>query len=274
MINKSIFEFRDYKSLLREYAGPKSSKRGRKSALARAIGCQATYISQVLHGKAQLSLEQAERLCEFFGFNNEERQFLLTLVQMERAGTPSLRNHFKKEMNELLERRMILTKRLGPKTLITEEGRSRYYSSWIYSAVHIALTIPELQSREALTDFFQLPIRRINEVLDFLCSIGLAEPLGAGFRAGISQVRLGNDSHHIIKHHSNWRTQALHSLERERPTDLHYSAVVSLSHSDVLKIKNILLEALATTQAIVQAADEETLCGVVVDFFSLQQREN
>ncbi|MGZ3695471.1 MAG: TIGR02147 family protein [Bdellovibrionota bacterium] len=270
-MDKTIFEFKHYKAYLQEKTGGTGTKTGVKTALAKAVGCQSTYLSQVLHAKAHLSLEQAEKLNEFFGHSKEEGLFFFLLLQKDRAGTKSLAGHFEEQMGEILRRRLILTKRLGEKTVLSDQSQSVYYSSWVYAAVHIALTIPELRSREAIAAFLHLPVKKVTEALDFLCSVGLALPQGAHFEVGEAHIRLGNDSHNIIKHHSNWRTQALEALDREQLEDLHYSGVVSLAREDLRKIKEILLDAVKASQAVIKDSKEEELCAIGIDFFSLRK---
>lgn len=271
MMNKSIFNFVHYKDYLHERCGASGTKRGVKTALANALGCQSTYLSHVLHAHAHLSLEQAEKANEFFGHSEEEAAFFFLLLQKDRAGTATLSKYFQAQMDEILKRRLVLTKRLGEKLTLDRESQATYYSSWIYAAVHIALTIPSLRSRETLAAYLHLPLKKISETLDFLRSIGLAKGEGDHYEVGPSQIRLGNDSHNILKHYTNWRTQAIESLDRGPTVDFHYSGVVSLSHSDVAKIKNILLEAVRDSQKVVQDSREEELYALNCDFFTLKR---
>lgn len=270
-MNKNVFQFSSYKAYLHSRTGSAHSKPGIKSALARALGCQATYISQILHDKAHLSLEQAELANEFFSHSKEESSFFLLLVQKDRAGTRSLARHFQEQIDQVLSRRSILTSRLGANQTVSQKDQSVYYSSWIYAALHIALTIPELRTQEALSDYFRLPAKRITEVLEFLISAGLVVEKKGGFTVSTTHVRLGKDSHNLIKHHTNWRTQAIESFERQEPPDFHYSGVVSLSSQDVSKIKEIMLETVGETQKLVRESKEQELCVLNIDWFRLKR---
>lgn len=270
--DKNIYEFDRYKPYLEYRVGSKNQRRGLKSEIASALRCQPTYISQVLHGKAQLSLEQADLLNQFFGHSKEQAKYFLLLVQKDRAGTISLRLHFEEQLENILQKRMVLTERLGKTADLSKEDQSQYYSSWHFAAVHIALTIPSLQSTSALSEYFRLPIKKVNSVLEFLAKTGLARPLGGGrFQAGTSQIRLGNDSPNILRHHSNWRQLAMESLDREEIGDLHYSSVVSLSKKDALKIKDGILDWLKRDLEVIKGSKEEELYSYCIDFFHLQR---
>jgi uncharacterized protein (TIGR02147 family) len=271
MRKELVFDFSSYKEYLLARVGSRHQRTGVKSAMASALRCQATYVSQVLYGGAHFSLEQAEGLSRFFGHTPEEKSYFLLLVQHDRAGTKSLKEFFWEQITQAQNRRMVLTQRLGGENQLREEERSIYYSSWQYAAIHIALTIPELRSRESLAEFFRITQKRVGEILEFLTKVGLAKSDGKGLDVGTTHIRLGKDSHNIIKHHTNWRNRAIEALEREELADLHYSAVISLSRSDVTKIKDALLESIREHQLTVKDSREEELFCYNLDFFNLRR---
>ncbi len=238
--------------------------------MARSLGVQPTYVTHILSGKANLSLEQAERLSAFFGHTKEEGQYFLLLVSHERAGTHTLKAHFQEQIDSLLAQRLVLTKRLGQINPLTEEQRSVFYSAWPYLAVQIALTIPKLQDHLKLASHLGLSTARVQEVLQFLIRVGLVVKKGTYFVPTSSQIRLGNDSHLIAKHHTHWRLKAIESLDREGPKDMHYSAVLSLSEKDMIKIKGLLLDQLKNNLKIVTESKEERLVGMNIDFYDLE----
>jgi uncharacterized protein (TIGR02147 family) len=269
--NKSVFDFADYKGFLRQRVGEKSARRGLKSALAQAANCQPTYISQVLNGDAHLSSEQAHAMNEYLGHSKDEAHFFLLLVQKDRAGTQALRRYYQEQIHELLDRRLNLTRRLGAQNKLSEEHRTTFYSSWHYLAIHIALTVPELQTKSAISQYFHLPLKKVVSVLEFLVEAGLATPVGERFVAESGLLRIGNDSPHIVKHHSNWRTQALEALDREDLHDLHYTAVVSLSRADVRELKDRMLEHIKEYVSKIRESREEEVYALCMDFFTVRK---
>lgn len=268
---RTLFEVADYKEYLRTKAGGAHQKKGVKSAMARALGCQPTYITHVLSGHANLSLEQAEALNVFFAHTKEESRFFLLMVLRDRAGTHTLREDFQEQMDQLLAGRMVLTKRLGQRNVLTEEQRAAFYSVWYYLAAQIALTIPGWRTPEALAKKLGLTAHRVAEVLQFLMEAGLVKKEGPHFVPTETQIRLGKDSLHILKHHTNWRLKAMESLEHETLNDLHYSSVVSLSEKDVVRIKNMLLDQLQENLKVIKDSKEEKLYSFNIDFFSLEK---
>lgn len=270
---KDIYEYRSYKAFLKSKVGPEGSRTGVKGAMARALRCQPTYVSQVLKGDAQFSLEQGEILAEHFGLTHEERHFFLLLIQKDRAGTKRLEKYFEEQVAEILTKRMVLTSRLGQGHALKKEDQSIYYSSWHYAAVHMAITVPEYRSVQAIAAKLGLTLKRTNEVLEFLERAGLAAKGDKGYQVGTAQIRLGKDSHNIIKHHTNWRNRAIESLDQEVITDLHYTAVVTLSREDVLRLKDMMLKFMKDCVELISPSNEEVLYAYNLDLFEVGQRE-
>lgn len=271
MKNISVYEFKEYKAFLRNLAGGRSPLRGVKAQIAKAAGCQATYLSQVLHGKIHLSAEQLEKVARSFNFSADETDFLLLLLSKDRAGTHELKAHYQKKIDERIKERLNVVHRLGAANPLTEEQHALFYSSWHYLAIHIALTIPALQDRKSLANYFSIPIPRVDEILKFLLEAGLASHDGFKYTPLQQTIRLGKNSPHIYRHHTHWRQQSIESLERETEKDLHYSAVVSLSRSDVLKLKDRMLEQIKENIQIVKDSPAEEMFVFNVDFFSLKK---
>jgi uncharacterized protein (TIGR02147 family) len=269
-MEQSVFDFDDYKRYLLAQAGV-GKRKGVRLAMANSLRCQPGHISHVLNGSAHFSPEQGEALSKFFAHTKEERHYFLLLLQKQRASTTALESYFDDQIQELKRKRLVLTERMGKAHSLSEEDRAKYYSSWIYAAIHIGLSVPALQDKRALSEFFQINPRKVAEVIEFLLAAGLVrEKARGGFEFGPTQVRIGNDSHHIIKHHTNWRNRAVESLEREDIEDLHYSGVFTLSHSDALKVKERLLEEIKACQKVIRDSPGEKIIAFNVDFFHLR----
>jgi uncharacterized protein (TIGR02147 family) len=265
----SVFDFVDYKAFL--VAELDSRPRGARSELARASGCQLAYLSRVLGGDAQLSLEQADGASEYFQHGEEERSFLLLLVERARAGTERLRRHFETRIHEALERRLVLRRRLEVKRSLSREDQVTYYSAWYYAALHVLVTIPGFRSREAIVRYFRqrgVPPEIIGPALEFLCSIGLLSAEKGEYQVGEARIHLGSDSPMISRHHANWRLRALSALDARGGEDLHYSSVVTLSAADAIRVKEILVRAIEKSKAIIRDSPAEELGCLALDFFA------
>lgn len=271
-MNKTIFDYGDYKSYLSEVIGSKPRRgRGVRIALARALGAPVSHVSQVLGGKSHLSLEQAEGVNAFLGHTDEEAEFFLLLIQLTRAGTPALRKRLEIQLGRLREKRLVLKDRLGIQAKLSADQQATFYSSWVYGAVHVMLSIEKFQTKEAVSRHLGISLKRINEVIEFLESVGLAVRDDQGkYGIGTTRIHLGSDSPLISKFHTNWRMKAIQSLEKEdAEKDLHYSSAITIAEADVLRIHAKLVDYIQEIKAIVRDSKEEGVHCFSLDFFRI-----
>lgn len=266
----NVFDCDSYKNYLQLVieAQPRSGH-GYKARLADAIGCQRTFVSQVLHDEAHFNLEHGEKINNFLDHSPEESHFFLLLIQYERAGTEGLRTYFQQQMQKVREARLVLRTRLKDQTELSPEAKQHYYSAWFYSAVCIALTIPGVRTRARLMERLSLSRDTVNEILDFLQGVGLVEQVGDEFLPIAKQIHLGNDSALAAVHHAAWRARTMQAFTHEGPRDVHYSAVVSLSKAHALELKKMAVAYIESVNTKVKASPEETLCAFCLDFYEL-----
>lgn len=266
----SVFKYSDYKLYLNDIGNTRP--RGYRKALARATGCQTAYISHVLNGLGQFNLEQAEAATRFFEMNKEESRYFLLVVEHNRAGTASLRKLLKQQMEEMQERNLLLKSRVGIEDTLSRENQASYYSSWHYAAVHMACTVPALQTRSALGKALRISLRKLNEVLDFLLGVGLIVRQEQRFLPGQTLLHLEKDSPLIYQHHANWHNKAIASMHEESADSaIHYSSVLTLSTQDVQKIRTLITQNLSEWIDVVKVSREEEVHGLTVDFFRVDR---
>lgn len=275
MDKKYIFEFKKYKHYLQYLENERrKTTRGFRVDLAKACRCQTAYISQILNGNADLSLEQAQALNEFFGHNEDESKYFIFLVQAERSGTQELRKSFLQMMDELREKHLNLKLRFQVKEFLGDNEKVIYYSEWLYAAVHMAVTVPLLQTPESIAKYLRVPVDKVRKVLTFLSDHGLVQKNKDGrFTAGNTRIHLGDESPLSSKSHINWRMRALASLESLSKKDLHFTSIVSVSKEDVEVIRERFIKEIEAYNALVKPSKEEVLYCLALDFFHLSSAE-
>ncbi|OFY98975.1 MAG: hypothetical protein A2Z97_01310 [Bdellovibrionales bacterium GWB1_52_6] len=244
-----------------------------KSSMAVAAQCQTTYVSKVLHGDRHFSLEQAELINLFLQHSPEEAKFFILLVSIERAGNPALKKRWQNEINAQIEKHHSLKDRLKTqKEQLSPEVQSTYYRVWYFTAAHFCLTISKLRTREALQRALGISNAQVKEALEFLLSVGLAEKHGNEYRTGKSVIFVGRDSPYLHPHHINWRHQAIRSIENLQKDDVHYSSVLTLTATEVAKVRSIFLKAIEEAREIGKSSkNEEELHSVCVDCFRVDR---
>jgi len=266
----SILEYLDYKKYLNDWINQRSSGgRGERSRIAEILRCNVAYVSRVLNGGAHLSSEQAHAMNSYLQHSSDEADFFLLLVHYSRAGTVDLQNYYLTKIRAEIERKNVLKNRLDYSRVLSKVDQTTYFSAWYYAAIHLLLAIPELQTKENIARYLRLPPKRVGQVLEFLVTSGLAIERKGSFKTGPTSIHLGNDSSMISKHHSNWRLQAIQSLEKERPDELHYSSAVTVAQEDVAEVRKIIISAIEQIRSVVKSSRDERLYCYSMDLFEL-----
>lgn len=267
---REVLEFTSYKSFLESAFEERAQQiRGVKSQFAKAVQIQSSYVTKVLSGGADLSLEQADRAADFLGLTDDERHYFLLLVELARAGTDSLRRNFERQIakfrNELYQQKKAFKAKSG----LALEDKHIFYSSWQYAAVLHSLSIPRLNTKEAVAEHFKLPLKRVGEILEFLVTRGMVTMSEGRVTSVQGWDWVSGDATLVARDHSNWRLMAIRAFENRTEKDLHYSSVISISEEDAFRLKQMALKMLEEGRQIIAASKEEKVCSFLIDFFEL-----
>ena len=257
----------DYKAFLRTVVAAEGKERGYRKRLADQAGCQPAYLSQVLNGSVELTPEQADRLCTFWNFAPLESEIFLTLVLLGRAGSPSLRSRLSEKLSTLKTQWRKTDATFEQPELSASDRALLYYARWVYSAVHVLLTVPTLRTPEALAKHLDLDRAEINEALERLEQIGLAEKEGAKWKVKQMSLHAPQGAAAADIHHRNWRVKALGLSEAGKKNLVRYTSVHSLSAKDLGKVREILDQAIRQTRDVISPSPEETGACLLVDYF-------
>lgn len=269
-MNKSVFEYLDYKYYLSEKITQLASEdKGLRRRLCEYVQCQTSYLSQVLNGQPDFTLEQAMRLNQFLLHDSSESRFFICLVEKSRAGSVDLKQFFHEQLVELRKIRFNLKKRLKETEEVTEKDQHRYYSAWFYSGIYVMLSIPKYQSIQAIARRLNLPEQLVAEVIHFLEGSGLIEKKAGTYRVTKKRLHLERESAFIQRHHINWRSQALQSAEKNLVEDMHFSSVIALSAKDFEEVKEVFLAAIEKARVIIKPSPEEEVMAITLDVFKL-----
>ena len=268
----TVFDFLSYKEFLQRSIERRSAvERGLKLKIAKFLGIHPGYLSKVLNGSSDFSLEQAISIGEFFGLTPAESRFFLLLVSQNRAGTETLRNHFHAEIVLILKQRDELASRVTRSRQLTETDQSRYYSSWIFAAVHVSASVGKYHEPEALAQALGISLTTVQETLEFLVQVGVLTPKNAWYEQGEKSLFLGKDSKFITQHHMNWRLKAIQSLDHINPADFHYSGIITCSAKHIGQIRQALINVVEDIRSQVNASGDEEMLVYNIDLFKFAQ---
>lgn len=264
-----LFEFSDYRVYLKKEFSGTGAGRGKRAHLAEALGCQTSFLSQVLTDRAHLSLEHAMKASGYLAHSDAERDYFMLLVQKAKAGSRSLTDYFDTKLREIRESRDRIQERIRIKTDLTAEDQMRYYSSWFYSAIHILASLPELNAPAEMAKRLRLDLTLVKDVLGFLEEKGFVSSSQGKYKIGNRRIHLAHGSPMLPRHHANWRMKAIEAVDHEKPQDLHYSAVLGIAKADIPLFREKMLKLIADYEPLVTASKEDSPVILLMDLFEL-----
>ena len=239
----SIFDYKNYTDFLNSYLKqlPRAGH-GEKTKWAEAIQCHNAYLSKILKKEADLSFEQSFAFCRYLNLTSDETDFFLLLVHHARAGTEILKRHYFQKIQAIEQQRIQLKNRFVVSSDLSSEDQIIYFSEWYHPVIHLMLvTLKNLKNLRDLEEALSLPQEIVQKSVQFLEKIGVIERFGNQYKAGQVDIHLGNDSPMITTYHSQWRNQAIRSLEKKSDHELHYSNIVTIHKKDFEIIRKILV---------------------------------
>jgi hypothetical protein len=204
------------------------------------------------------------------GLNSLETDYFLKLVQIDRAASESLRLVFRRHLEEIKSRASEIKNRVPESAELNEQDRAIYYSSWQLSLVRLLTSIRDFQTVAAISSHTRLTESRVREILEFLTSRGLCaeRPDGSIFRTE-KNTHVEARSPLAVRHHQNWRVKAMELQERMTSDDLAFTSPISLSENDRLKVRELLLEAIAEIGKIVEKSPAEKVAFLGIDWLKI-----
>ena len=255
-------DYIDYKVFIKS-----SLKHGQQLAFAKHLNCQSAFLSQVLRGKPNLSLEQGFLATEYFNLGRPEADYFMLSLQLGRAGSVKLKAYFRKKMESLREEFLRVDSKIGKFDALDELSKSVFYSSWKYAVVHVLLSVPADDQMKLIQSYTGLAKSEINSCLDFLNTSGLIALGKGGWKPTKKRIHISPEDPLISLHHKNFRYFTARELEEKKEGAFHFSSAMTLSVADCEKIKTILLNAVEKTEQVLKPSPEETLRVLNIDFF-------
>jgi len=268
-VDTSIYNYTSYTAYLKDKVKAEKPAWGAWGRLAKAAGCQPTYLSQALKSKCNLTQDQILGIAVYWNLSNDETDFFMLLLELERAGTRSLKNYLKSKIDKIRSDQEDIAKRLSKPRVELGEKETLYYSSWYWSALHIIVTIPKFQTASAIAQKLMLPQDLVTYSLEVLEKHGIVRKDGGLWKLGTADVHLPKSSPIIGIHHNNWRQKAVLDSTNPHSEGTHYTAVYSISQKDYQHLKEKMLDIIEYSRKVVGPSNEEELICFACDLFKV-----
>jgi hypothetical protein len=134
-------------------------------------------------------------------------------------------------------------------------------------AIHVLTSIDAFQTPEALANRLQTSKSQILSKIDDLVRMGIVTTDGDRFKSAISNMHVDQESPLNLSNHFQWRHRAMARIIDGDTRNLHYTAVHALSVADIEVLRELLMEFIQRSRAVVEPSAEEEAIGVCCDLF-------
>ena len=232
------FKYISYKGFLQDLVKFREERGQTRAELAKAMGCQAAYFSQVLKAKADLTEDHGIKLCRHLKLNAAETEYFLLILRLSRAGTQALSEYLEEQRLKLKKTHDEIEGRVqSRKNRWTTEREIYYCSSWIPSTLHTATSCESYQTVSTLSRRFDLDPSLVEGHLHALEKFGLIQ-----FNEG--RWIFQGASMHFPKNtpldqafQLNHRVHAMHALAAKKEEEIHYAAVFAADRKTFIRIR-------------------------------------
>jgi uncharacterized protein (TIGR02147 family) len=265
-MTNTIYNQLNYK----DYLSLKLTGKGKKASFAQFIGCQQSFLSQILRGKPDLSIEHGLLANEFLEHTKDEARHFLLLLQYGRAASKRLRDYYREEIESSLAEQRKVIKKIDPKARsISEHAKGVYYSSWAFGAAHMLSGIDVQGQIDFLTKKVGVKRDDLANIIRFLLEQGLLTEIAGQYRPANKRIHLPATDPLVLSHHKNFRLRALEEMHTLKNDNLHYSTLMTVSKSDMLIIKDLVLRLVQQVDEVVMPAANESALQMNIDLFEI-----
>lgn len=262
-----VFSYNEYRAFIHDWEVHQTD-RGIRNRLAQAAQCSPSWITRVLAGSVQLTPDQAFGIANLFHLNENELDYFLLLVDLERAATLILKKRIQKKLDLLKKESQKIASSVKSDFSINEENAARYYSSWVYSAIHVACMIKP-QNVEELSNMLNLAGNIVSLRIKDLKEMGLLKIDGSRWSANMVSVHLPSTHPSSLNTHTSWRNRTIQLFHEGHDKGLHYSAVHCLSQKDIETVRKLLKKNILTCRDIIEKSPAEALGVLCMDWYEL-----
>jgi len=268
-----VFEYEDYKTYVVDRLQEMPDRgRGQFTQIARHLRAPPSTISLVFGGDRDLTPDQASDLCVYFGMSEHETDYLLSLVELSRAASKSLKENLRRRLSAIKKEAAEVKSIVSVDKVLGLNDKFIFYSDWCYSATRLLTSCQDCSEPFQISQRLGIPLNRVNEILQFLIVTGLCLKEGSRLKMGPRSTHIAADDPLVFRHHKNWRELSLNRLTQNRSlevSELSFTCPCSISTESMERIKKELLLAIEKVDMEMEKSKEDFVAYLNIDFFRM-----
>lgn len=272
----NIFRYLDYRTFLLTFI-EHLKKRGLKvnhSGLAEAIEVQKTYVSRVLRKQAHFNADQLFLCCKYLKLNAEETNYLLLLLEQERASVKERRSILTGQIHQIQQTKAKIQNH-SRATMVEPAVGEQYLEYYLDPRVPLVHTCFHIESYRVqpnkIRQAMNMTEEQFKQILDILVRVKIIEwnSLAKCFDLKVSHLHLTKESPLSFPAEQLTRMMVLDHLKKLRADErLYYSFTFAADEKTRKKVHEEFLKFLRATEPEIRAAPSEEVFHMSFDLFS------
>jgi len=267
----SFFEINSYRKAIKFLLEQRKSLGSKLSFsdMASHMGIQKTYLSKVMHGQAELNLDQVFGASSYLNCSSEQSQYLRLLCDWERSSHKQRKDLLWQEILELRSKVLETSNYLETARTVDAAGYREYYANPYLQLIHNLLSIDKYcNDFKRISDVLDISMERLQQYLRRLEDIGLIEPKSGRYEVLVKDLHLGADSDMTPVNHSLMRQLSASQVLRSDDPGLRLSVTFTADDATRKEIHMALLKTLEGLEKKVKSAPSEGLYQLNLDLFT------
>ncbi|MBK7960756.1 MAG: DUF4423 domain-containing protein [Bdellovibrionales bacterium] len=226
----------------------------------------------MLSGKKLLSIDQMGGLITYWGLGGIEADYLMFLLQCERAGTMSGKTYWRKKADEVKDKSYKLSNRIQSDKKLSEVEKSIFYSSPLYMMIRLFTSVGDYgKSLVEISQRFDLEITRCSEIMSFWSTAAFAIKKTLDILWELKTILLEKASPHLVRYHADWRMRAIQRGEDLSDNELLFTSPISVSKHDFDRVREEAILFIKNFLKTVHASPAEEIACLNLDLFWIKK---
>ena len=133
--------------------------------------------------------------------------------------------------------------------------------------MRLAAAIPELRTKQNLATYFDLPLEKVDQILEFLIDSKLCLQEGEEIKMGPQRTHLEAESPFVKGRQMQWRIKAFNHMEATDEDELFFTAPLVVSEENIKKIRSEILQLIDKVSKTVKTSTAERLACLNIDWY-------
>lgn len=267
-----VLDYDDYREFLKSaIAAEKQIQRSVSYAsLAEAIRVERSYLSHVIHGRANLSSDQLYLIAKQLRLTADDIDYLLLLLEIEKCQVEPRRKELCKRRDEVRRPKKRSEAHLETRPVVTEgDAFPEYYSDPDYSLVHMCLSINEFsQAPGAIAERLGIRPAKLSHIISTLERWGLIALHKGTYKIKVPFLHLREDSPLAKIHADSFRLRGIAQRQRNADgADYFFTATFAATEAVRTEVKEEFLSFLKRVSKKIKDAPTKDVFHINFDLF-------